>query len=51
MRHHNQSVAKENTQGRHYRPKSSSRTIQPFDSARAISREIAKVHPQLRKLG
>src|SRR5712691_11897788 len=45
MRHQNPSVAKENTQGRHYTLKSPSRTVQPFDPTRTASREIAKTTP------
>jgi hypothetical protein len=51
MRHQNTSPAKENTQGRHYMPKSHVRALQAFDPARIAQRPIAKTTPQLRKLG
>jgi hypothetical protein len=51
MRHENQLPAKENTQGRHYTPKSPSRAAQPIDPTRITSCEFAKISLQLRKLG
>jgi hypothetical protein len=51
MRHQNYLPSKENTQGRHYMLKSASRTIQPFDPTRTTSREMAKMTPELLKLG
>jgi hypothetical protein len=51
MRHQNDLAAKENTQGRHYMPKSSSQTAQPFDPTRVASRKIAKITPKLLKFG
>jgi hypothetical protein len=51
--HPNQSDSppQENTQGRHYTPKSPSLTTQPLDPTRITPSEIAKTIPQLRKLG
>jgi hypothetical protein len=43
--------AKENTQGRHYTPKSALRNTQLLDPATARSPKIASSDSQLRKLG
>jgi hypothetical protein len=51
MRHENRLAAKGNTQGRHYTPESPSQTVQPFDPTHTPSRQIAKIAPQLLKLG
>jgi hypothetical protein len=51
MRHQNELPAKENTQGRHYMPKLPSRTAQTFDPTGSALCEIAKMAPELRKLG
>jgi hypothetical protein len=51
MRHQNQLAAKGNTQGRHYMPKSPSRAEQAIDPIRTTWRQIAKIIPELLKLG
>jgi hypothetical protein len=51
MRHLTHYNAKENTQGRHYAPKSATSTAQAFDPTHAGSCEIAKTDLILRKLG
>ncbi len=40
-----------NAHGRHYTLKSTSRTSQPLDPARATLHKIAETTPKLRKLG
>jgi hypothetical protein len=51
MRHESCSAAKGNTQGRHYTPKSPPQTPQLLDPTHTTSRQIAKIAPQLLKLG
>jgi hypothetical protein len=51
MRYETRSVAKRNTQGRHYKPKSLWHAAQPLDPIHTTSHKIAKIARQLLKLG